>query len=49
MYVCMHARVGEEQREREREREREGIPGRVHAISTETNSELYPMNLEIMT
>ena len=35
--------------ERERERERERIPSSLHAVSTESNAGLEPMNHEIMT
>ena len=35
--------------EREREREREGIPSRLHTVSTEPNIGLALRNCEIMT
>ena len=35
--------------EGQRERGREGIPSRLHAVSTEPNSELELMNREIVT
>ena len=45
IYLFLRERAGEGQREREIER----IPSRLHAVSTEPNAGLKPMNHEIMT
>ena len=42
-------REREGEREREREREREGIPSRLHIVSTEPDVGLNPMNHDITT
>ena len=52
LFVCclvIFEREGDRARVGEGQREREGIPGRLHTVSTEPNTGLELTNREIMT